>query len=117
EELKAVSNREYTTGFYFDRPFVKGQNYLTSSSSPGGREFIGVVRRVTGNEVMLEVRNRLKIGETLEFVGTSKEPCSHTVETMQGLSGETLLTANPGMTVVLTVGFKARVNDMARRRS
>lgn len=117
EELKAVSNREYTTGFYFDRPFVKGQNYLTSSSSPSGREFVGVVRRVTGNEVMLEVRNRLKIGETLEFVGTSMESYSHKVETMEGLGGEALLTANPGMTVVLKVGFKAGVNDMVRRRS
>ena len=66
---------------------------------------------------MLEVRNRLKTGETLEFVGVSREPYSHTVETMEGLSGETLLTANPGMTVVLEVGFKASVNDMVRRRT
>ena len=117
QELKAVSNRDYTTGFYFDRPFVKGQNYLTSSSSPSGREFVGVVRRVTGKEVMLEVRNRLKIGESLEFVGLSREPYSYTVETMVGLSGEPLLAANPGMTVVLKVAFPASVNDMVRRRT
>ena len=66
---------------------------------------------------MLEVRNRLKIGETLEFVGLSREPYSYTVETMEGLSGESLLTANPGMTVVLKVAFPAGVNDMVRRRT
>lgn len=118
DELKAVSNREYTTGFFFGRPDARGQNYLSSSSSsPSGKEFVGVVRRVTGTEVMLEVRNRLKIGETLEFVGVNREPYSHIVETMEGLSGETLLAANPGMTVVLKVCFEAGVNDMVRRRT
>ncbi|MBM2838938.1 MAG: peptidase [Deltaproteobacteria bacterium] len=118
DELTAVSNRDYTTGFFFGRPDARGQNYLSSSSSsPSGKEFVGVVRRVTGNEVMLEVRNRLKTGETLEFVGVKREPYIHIVETMEGLSGEALLTANPGMTVVLKVAFSASVNDMVRRRT
>ena len=117
DELKAVSNREYTTGFFFGRPGARCQNYLSSSSSsPTGKEFVGVVRRVTGYEVMLEVRNRLKIGETLEFVGTGMESNSHKVETMQGLGGGLLLTANPGMTVVLKIGFETSVNDMVRRQ-
>lgn len=117
DELKAVSNREYTTGFFFGRPDAKGQNYLSSSSSsPSGKEFVGVVRRVNNEEVMLEVRNRLKIGETLEFMGLSGEPQIHLVEAIQGLSGEALLSANPGMTVVLRVAFTAQVSDMVRRR-
>lgn len=118
EELKAVSNREYTNGFFFGGPGAKGQNYLSSSSSsPSGKEFVGVVRRVINDEVMLEVRNRLKIGETLEFIGLCREPHIHFVDAMEGLSGETLLSANPGMTVVLKVAFAASVSDMVRRRS
>lgn len=116
EELKSVSNREYTTGFFFERPYAKGQNYLTSSSYTSGKEFIGVVRRVTGSEVMLEVRNRLKRGETLEFVGLDNSPNTLKVEKMASLSGDPILIANPGMTVVLDVGFQARVNDMVRRQ-
>lgn len=115
EELAAVSNREYTTGFYFDRPKSEGQNYLTSSSSKSGRDFIGIVRNVMGNEVMLEVRNRLRVGETLEFVGAGPEPNIHRVESMQSLNGEILVTANPGMTVILKVLFNAGLNDMVRR--
>ncbi len=116
EELNAVSNREYTTGFYLDKPGSEGQNYLTSSSAPSGREFIGVVRRVSDGEIMLEVRNRLKIGETLEFVGSEKEPRLITLEAMESLSGERLLMANPGMTIVIKGGLPAQVNDMVRRR-
>lgn len=116
EELQSVSNREYTTGFFFERPYAKGQNYLTSSSYTSGKEFIGVVRRVTGSEVMLEVRNRLKTGETLEFIGQDNSPNILKVDKMASLSGDPILTANPGMTVVLNVGFQARVNDMVRRQ-
>lgn len=116
EELQSVSNREYTTGFFFERPYAKGQNYLTSSSYTSGKEFIGVVRRVTGSEVMLEVRNRLKRGETLEFIGQDNSPNILKVDKMASLSGDPILTANPGMTVVLNVGFQARVNDMVRRQ-
>lgn len=117
EELKAVSNREYTTGFYFEKPGTAGQNYLTSSSSPTGREFVGVVRRVDSNGIMLEVRNPLKTGETLEFVGLNRETGIHKLERMESLSGEPLLTANPGMTVMLKVDFQTHVNDMVRRRT
>jgi putative protease len=115
EELRSVSNRGYTTGFYFERPGPSGQNYLTSSSCTSGKEFIGIVRRVTGNEVMIEVRNRLKTGETLEFIGQNSLPNILKLEKMLSLSGEPVLTANPGMTVVLNVSFRASVNDMVRR--
>jgi len=117
DELKAVSNREYTTGFYFDRPGANGQNYLTSSSSPNGRDFVGMVRGVTGSEIMLEVRNRLKIGETLEFIGKDKSSNTLKVENLKALSGEPILTANPGMTVILKAGFPVNVNDMVRRQT
>lgn len=117
EELKAVSNREYTTGFYFDRPGANGQNYITSSSSPNGRDFVGMVRRVTGSEIMLEIRNRLKIGETLEFISKDKTSNTLKVENLRALSGEPLFTANPGMTVILEAGFPVNVNDMVRRQT
>lgn len=117
EELGAVSNREYTTGFYLEKPGAEGQNYLTSSSSPSGREFVGVIRRVSDGELMLEVRNRLKIGETLEFVGSGKEPRFITLGAMESLSGEPILMANPGMTIVIKGDIPAHVNDMVRRRT
>ena len=94
---------------------ARGQNYISSSSSPIGREFVGVVRRAIDSEVMLEVRNRLKIGETLEFIGLDNSPNTFKVDNMTSLSGEPVLIANPGMTVILKIGFQAHVNDMVRR--
>lgn len=73
-ELKKVSHREFTTGFYFDKPTNKDQNYQTSAYT---REysFVGVVRSYdeeTGYAVV-EQRNKMSVGEEIEIFGPDIE--------------------------------------------
>ena len=67
EELKKVSHREFTTGFYFNQPTNKDQNYQTSAYTRD-YTFIGVVRDYdpkTGMAVV-EQRNKMTVGEEIE---------------------------------------------------
>lgn len=69
-ELKKVSHREFTTGFYFDQPTNKDQNYQTSAYT---REysFVGIVRSYDPDSQMaiVEQRNKMSIGEEIEVFG------------------------------------------------
>lgn len=70
QELKKVSHREFTTGFYFDKPTNKDQNYQTSAYT---REysFVGLVKSYddeTGYAIV-EQRNKMSIGEEIEIFG------------------------------------------------
>lgn len=69
-ELKKVSHREFTTGFYFDKPTNKDQNYQTSAYTRD-YTFTGLVKSYdekTGYAIV-EQRNKMRIGEEIEVFG------------------------------------------------
>ena len=73
-ELKKVSHREFTTGFYFDKPTNKDQNYQTSAYTRD-YSFVGIVRSYdeeTGYAVV-EQRNKMSVGEEIEIFGPDIE--------------------------------------------
>ena len=73
-ELKKVSHREFTTGFYFDKPTNKDQNYQTSAYTRD-YSFVGIVRSYdeeTGYAVV-EQRNKMSVGEEIEVFGPDIE--------------------------------------------
>lgn len=70
QELKKVSHREFTTGFYFHQPTNLDQNYQTSAYT---REysFVGLVKdydEKTGF-ALVEQRNKMTVGEEIEIFG------------------------------------------------
>lgn len=93
-ELKKVSHREFTTGFYFDKPTNKDQNYLTSSYT---REysFTGYIRSYdpeTGFAVV-EQRNKMVIGDEIEIFGPYTEYFTQNLEEMYDAAGEPIQSA------------------------
>lgn len=69
EELKKVSNRGFTTGFYFGKPNTETNNYETSrAKSDWG--FIGLVKKYDNKRKVakVEVKNHLPINSELEIV-------------------------------------------------
>ncbi len=70
EEVKKVSHREFTTGFFYNQPTNRDQNYQTSAYT---REysFVGVVREYdekTGYAIV-EQRNKMVLGDEIEVFG------------------------------------------------
>ena len=68
-ELNKISHREYSTGFYFNKPDAGGQIY-TGSSYSQTHDFIGLIREydpATGMATV-EQRNNMKVGDAVEIM-------------------------------------------------
>ncbi len=69
-EMCKASHREFTTGFYFNKPTNEDQNYLTSAYT---REysFIGLVKEYDQHTGMalIEQRNKMLVGDKIEIFG------------------------------------------------
>ncbi len=69
-ELKKASHREFTTGFYFNKPTDEDQNYQTSDYTRD-YSFIGMVRSYDPQTQMavVEQRNKMVLGDEIEVFG------------------------------------------------
>lgn len=83
EEIKKVSHRDFTTGFYFGKPKDDAQIYTTSSYIRG-YDFIGMVLDydMKTKIATIEQRNRIFKGEEIEIFGPDKEHFTQTIEQM-----------------------------------
>lgn len=81
-EVCKLANREFTTGFYFDKPNSETNNYR-STKAIASWAYIGLVKKVDAKKCTLEVevKNRLSLGATLEIV-TQGEIYPYTLEAM-----------------------------------
>ena len=112
EELKKVSHRNYTTGFFCEKSTRGSQNY-SSSSYVQTHDLVGVVRDVLGdNEIKVEVRNQIRLGDEVEFIGKSGEINHLFLEKMTNEDDETIEIAQPNQIVILTVNFPTSVTDL-----
>ncbi|MBN1325628.1 U32 family peptidase C-terminal domain-containing protein [Candidatus Falkowbacteria bacterium] len=72
KELQKISNRDFTTGFYFDTEKVKMQNY-NKTHFRSESEFCGEVIESKKNnkkawQAKIKVHNVIRSGETIEFI-------------------------------------------------
>lgn len=93
-ELKKASHREFTTGFYFNKPTDADQNYQTSDYT---REysFIGMVKSYdpeTGMAVV-EQRNKMVVGDEIEVFGPGKDFFTQKLIVLQNEDGEPIESA------------------------
>ena len=68
-ELRKISHRDYTKGFYYGKPGAEGQRY-ESSSYLRTYDFMGVVKDYDSEnkEALVEVRNKIFKGDRLELI-------------------------------------------------
>ncbi|MDO4482643.1 MAG: U32 family peptidase [Bacillota bacterium] len=93
-ELTKVSHRDFTTGFYFDKPTDDDQNY-DSSSYVKDYVFLGLVKdydEETGY-AFVEQRNKLVIGDNIEIFGPDMEFFSQKLEIMLDEEGSPIESA------------------------
>jgi len=70
EDVFAVANRGYTTGFLEKNPGSPGLNYEQNSSEDGTKIFCGIIKELDGpgKKVRISVRNRFEQGDVLELM-------------------------------------------------
>ena len=93
-ELKKVSHREFTTGFYYNKPTNKDQSYQTSAYT---REysFIGLVKSYdegTGIAV-IEQRNKMVLGDEIEVFGPNTNYFTQKIEMLLNEENEPIESA------------------------
>jgi len=118
EEIAKVSHRDYTTGFFLEQPSAKAQNYSTSSYKKS-HDFVGLVQSYDQNTqiALVEVRNRIKKGEQLEFVGAKTKVFQQTIDCLENEEGEMIEAApHPHQIVKIKVKNPVEQYDILRRK-
>lgn len=101
DEVKKVSHRDYTTGFYFGKPLGKEQHY-ESSSYIRNYDMVGIVLEYDKNTRMAKVmqKNRFFVGNKVEFLRPYGDFCELTIEYMTDENGTAIEVANHPQSII-----------------
>ena len=101
DEVKKVSHRDYTTGFYFGRPGGSEQHY-ESSSYIRNYDMVGVVVDYDKQKGMAKIiqKNRFFKGSEVEFLRPYGDFCKQAIEYMTDEDGIEIEVANHPQSVV-----------------
>ncbi len=111
KEMKKVSHREFTTGFYFNKPTNKDQNYLTSAYTRD-YSFVGIVKsydEATGYATV-EQRNKMSVGEEIEVFGPHTDFFTMKLEEMRDEEG-TLIESAPHPQQIVKIKMPQKVSE------
>lgn len=117
-EVGKVSHRDYTTGFYFGRPGTVDHNY-DSSAYRREYDFVALVLDYDHQKgiATLEERNRIQVGDELEFFGPRTPPFTHQVTYMENEEGCSIPVApHPRQIIKMPVEFPLEPWSLARRK-
>ena len=118
EEVSKASHREFTTGFYFEKPSSNTQIYHTSSYIRD-YDFIGVVLEYDSNTgiAKIEQRNKMVLGEEIEVVNPEGDFFVQTIDSMKNIDGEPIDAApHPQMIVYMPMKQTVYPYTMLRRK-
>lgn len=116
DELKKGSHRDYSTGFFLDRPGKNSNNY-ESASYIRNYDFIGIVKEVCDDGYLIvEQRNKMSVGEDIEVIGPYKETMFTTILEMYNEDGEPIESAPHARQIVkMKLGIEAYENYILRK--
>nr|WP_282706960.1 U32 family peptidase [Natroniella acetigena] len=116
-ELKKISHRHYTTGFYFGKPSGKEQNYRSSGYSRD-YDFMGIVRDYLPQteEAVIEVRNKFFQGDQVEIFGPETDTFVEVIDQIKDEDGQEIETApHPHQLITVKVNQSVNKYDLVRR--
>ncbi len=117
DEIKKVSHRDFTTGFFFKKPGTEDHVY-THSSYIRGYDFVGMVLdydRETGIATV-EQRNRMFVGDEIEIFGPGKEYFVQKIEKMWDNEGNEIDVApHPQQIIKIRTDQEVRRFDLIRK--
>ena len=113
-ELKAVSNRSYSTGFYFDDPRQISPTYENLRHS--GQKFIGkVIGKSKKYGIEIDVRNKFFKGDTIQILSKKGPVKNDRIHAIFDDRGQSLAFTQPGSKVFVAVDNACCPNDLIRR--
>ena len=118
EEVSKASHREFTTGFYFNKPTHKDQNYQTSSYIRD-YSFVGMVKAYDPQtrRATIEQRNKIVLGDEIEVMGPNRKFFKQTITQMLDENGESITEApHPQQMFSMIMDFPVKPQDILRSK-
>ncbi|WP_027340178.1 peptidase U32 family protein [Halonatronum saccharophilum] len=118
EELKKISHRHYTTGFYFDKPEEDEQNYDSSGYSRT-YDYLGIIRDYLpeSKEAVIEVRSKIFKDDLVEIFGPKTDTFEEKLEYIKNEDGEEIPDApHPHQLITVKVEKEVSEYDLVRRK-
>jgi putative protease len=113
-ELSMISSRGYTTGMFFGKQPDTDYNF-DGESYRMSHELVGVVLDVSGGVARIGLRNRLDIGDLLEYLSPGLEGVMCETGSMRDESGAGIVSARNEGIIFMEVPGGVRKNDIVRR--
>jgi putative protease len=117
-ELRKISHRDYTKGFFYGEPGSEGQRYQ-SSSYLRTYDFVGVVKAAApeSSEIVVEVRNKIFKGDTLEAAVPGRKSFEINVDYIINSDGEEVESApHPKEKVIIPCSKEMKKGSLLRRK-
>jgi len=109
-----VSNRSYSTGFYFDDPHQISPAYENLKNS--GQKFIGkVIGKSKKHDIKIDVRNKFFKGDTIQILGRKGPVKKDRIHAIFDDRGQPLTFTQPGSIVYVTMDNACYPNDLIRK--
>lgn len=117
KELRKISHRDYTKGFYYGKPGAEGQRY-ESSSYLRSYDFMGVIKAYDQEkkEAVVEVRNKIFKGDQLELIVPQQKSFIIEAEYLLDEEGEEIEAApHPKELIKIPLKKEVPVGSLLRR--
>lgn len=116
EELEAVNNRGFSTGFYFGPPESGGINRTGARPGTAYRFLARILRARPSGRVTAEVKNKLCEGDAVEILTAGGPVRPGTVLNIFDADGNPMEAAMPNSTATLVLSATCGPNDLIRCR-
>jgi len=117
-ELRKISHRDYTSGFYYGNPGAEGQRY-ESSSYLRTYDFMGVVKAYdqAAEEAVVEVRNKIFKDDRLELVIPGRKTFTITADYLLNDEGAEIEAApHPKQLIRIPIAAEVPAGSLLRRK-
>ena len=114
KELSMFSSRGYTTGMFFGKQPDSDYNF-DGESYRMSHEFVGIILEIKDGIAKVELRNRLDMGDAVEYLSQGLEEKLFALESMKDIDGMDITTARNENIVFMPVPKGVSPNDLIRR--
>lgn len=114
KELSMFSSRGYTTGMFFGKQPDSDYNF-DGESYRMSHELVGIVLEILNSIARVELRNRLDMGDVIEYLSQGLEEKLFALESMKDADGMDITTARNEDIVFMPVPEGVREGDLIRR--
>lgn len=116
DEIKCCTYRQFTTGFFFNKPSEESQIYDCNTYMKGCT-YLGTVEDLIGDKIKLTQKNKFSVGETIEIMKKDGQNQEVTVLGIEDEDGNTQESApHSKQKLFVKLSGEAEVFDVLRRR-